>query len=237
MSAENVEQAATNGDEVVVDAPVSQSPALFDRWELEQKLKHVERVLDLARLMQEYPAGGGVSQSHEKRYTIHAGAAQPAPRARPKRQPVMSFVAWSSMAIGTVAFTCGSALCGWGYLTGRDELWNLGVPLAPSGQVGVLAGVLIQLYRLWRRGSAALDALPELQQPYLDDAADQSEDSTSDPSPPLAGPHWHQGPQPGTTPSALDQLAEEMVLAPQLLRELRGGMDRLSRQISRPGRG
>ncbi len=58
---------------------------------------------------------------------------------------------WTYLAllIGTTALVCGGSLLGWSMISGRAELWNLGLPIALGGQIALLAALLIQFERLW----------------------------------------------------------------------------------------
>jgi hypothetical protein len=66
-------------------------------------------------------------------------------------------VTWLALAVGTTGFVCGGVLVGWSLVAGRQELWNIGLPVALVGQIALLAGLVLQLDRLWRdnRESAA----------------------------------------------------------------------------------
>ena len=48
-----------------------------------------------------------------------------------------------------MTFVCGLILLGWSLVTGRDELWTVGMPVALCGQVALLVGLVLQLDRLW----------------------------------------------------------------------------------------
>jgi hypothetical protein len=61
-----------------------------------------------------------------------------------------------------MAFVCGGVLLGWSLVTGRQELWSVGLPIALVGQVALLAGLILQLDRFWhdnRAAAAKLDTL------------------------------------------------------------------------------
>jgi hypothetical protein len=48
-----------------------------------------------------------------------------------------------------MALACGGSLLGWATLTGRQELWAFGAPIALGGQIALVAGLICQLERLW----------------------------------------------------------------------------------------
>jgi hypothetical protein len=71
---------------------------------------------------------------------------------------------WLSLSAGTAAFVCGGVLLGWSIVTGRQELWTIGTPVALGGQVALLIGLVLQLDRLWhdsRHAAAKLDTVDE----------------------------------------------------------------------------
>ena len=82
-------------------------------------------------------------------------------RVKPARRGWLSgLVIWTAVTLGSTAFVCGGALLVWSYVTGRQELWTLGMPIALGGQIVVLAGLILQLDRLWhdsRRAAGKLD--------------------------------------------------------------------------------
>ena len=51
-------------------------------------------------------------------------------------------------------------MLGWSLWTGRGELWKIGLPIAATGQISLLVGLLLQIDRFWRdhhRTAARLD--------------------------------------------------------------------------------
>jgi hypothetical protein len=59
-----------------------------------------------------------------------------------------------------MAFACGAVLVGWSLLTGRADLWRLGLPLALL-EAGWLMGTLLQLESLGRSQRETHQALAE----------------------------------------------------------------------------
>jgi hypothetical protein len=71
-----------------------------------------------------------------------------------------SIVAWAILSLGLMAFVCGGVLLAWSFVTGRSDLWNLGMPATLVGQFGLLLGLALQLDHLWqanRRTATTLD--------------------------------------------------------------------------------
>jgi hypothetical protein len=64
-------------------------------------------------------------------------------------------MAWVALALGLMAFACGTALLVLSHLSRRDELWTLGLPVAIGGQVGLLVGLVLQLERIWQNSRYA----------------------------------------------------------------------------------
>ena len=67
---------------------------------------------------------------------------------------------WIAFSLGVMFLACGGVLLGCSLAAGRQELWNVGLPIALVGQIALLAGLLLQLDRLWhhhRQTVATLD--------------------------------------------------------------------------------
>jgi hypothetical protein len=80
-------------------------------------------------------------------------------RPRAKRNPVVAFFGWTALAGGVAAFACGAVLAIWGLVAGRDDLWNLGLPIVVAGQLGLLAGIVLQLDVLWQNNRETAEQL------------------------------------------------------------------------------
>jgi len=65
------------------------------------------------------------------------------------------------LSLGTAALVCGSILLGWSLITGRDELWKIGLPIAVGGQISLLIGLVLQLDRFWRDNHRTVAKLDE----------------------------------------------------------------------------
>jgi len=159
------EEAATNSATSGLD---------YDGWELDQQLEHIHRVLVSGKT--DDPRFEAAYQQEVARLDpLHAGPPQPHLRpagepAHSPRKPKLktsasrSFLAWTTLSLGMMAFVCGGVLLGWSLLGGREELWNLGMPVALGGQIALLVGLVLQLDRLWhdsRYAAAKLDEVDE----------------------------------------------------------------------------
>ncbi|HUT09948.1 MAG TPA: hypothetical protein VMY42_05595 [Thermoguttaceae bacterium] len=146
----------------------------YDGWELDQQLEHIHRVLAPGKT--DDPQFKTAHQQEVSRLDPpHAGP--PQPHLRPAGKPALaprtptlknsasrSFLTWTTLLLGTMAFVCGGVLLGWSLLGGRPELWNLGLPVALGGQIALLVGLVLQLDRLWydsRHAAAKLDDVDE----------------------------------------------------------------------------
>ena len=105
---------------------------------------------------------------HAELPALHAPPANPpAKRRKPaagRRGAAPAVVTWLALALGTTGFVCGGILLGWSLVTGRQELWNIGLPVALVGQIALLVGLVLQLDRLWRdnrEAAAKLDDVDE----------------------------------------------------------------------------
>jgi hypothetical protein len=148
------------------DAAADQPPT-YDGWELDEQLAHIERSLKAGRLAE---PRGPVDYTSIPRFDApqagppsgHLGASQhrQARRRLSDRQKALSGTfAWVIVSLGTMSLVCGGALLVWSLATGRQELWNVGLPAAVAGQIALLAGLVLQIDRLWydnRRAAAKL---------------------------------------------------------------------------------
>jgi hypothetical protein len=77
---------------------------------------------------------------------------------------LLALLIWAALSLGTAALVCGGILLGWSLLTGRGELWKIGLPIAAGGQISLLIGLLLQIDRFWHdnhRTVAKLDEVDE----------------------------------------------------------------------------
>jgi hypothetical protein len=145
-------------------------PDIMD-WEAEERLRHIERVLGRKAAD---PKDDKAYRREAARFDLpHAQAAgwhpglkpQPAPAPAPTRTASgLGGAGWLALALGTMAFVCGGVLMGWSLVTGRQQLWTIGLPITLGGQIGLLVGLVLQLERIWRdsrRAAAKLDTVDE----------------------------------------------------------------------------
>ncbi len=146
--------------EADAEAPISSDPPLlYDSWELDEQLRHVERVLggrkeadkggksapgrETVRL--DSPHIGPAGRHQQVKRELRAGRTA----ASGAREGVLPLLSWAALSLGLMAFVCGGVLLGWSALSGRQDLWSIGMPIVLGGQVGLLVGLLLQLDRLW----------------------------------------------------------------------------------------
>jgi hypothetical protein len=151
---------------VVTSAP---EPPLADSWEIEEQLRHIERVLRIDR-----PGRQPAAAQEGRRMRLDAAHAEPPRRHKPSKRKKagrrkaasvqggswLGTLAWSMLSLGLMGLTCGGVLLAWSTATGRDELWTIGMPIVLVGQLLLLAGFILQLDRLWqnsREASARLE--------------------------------------------------------------------------------
>ena len=163
------------GQSIQADSTNAPDAALgYDGWELDEQLRHIDRVL--------HPKQTNDAQNDElvrreaSRFDLPHAAAAPwhvptAPRsprkpAKPtaERGSFVGTMAWIALSLGTASFVGGAILLGWSLFSGRQELWNAGLPMALGGQVALLIGLVLQLDRLWHDSRSAvvkLDSVDE----------------------------------------------------------------------------
>lgn len=170
VAAERHQRRRATARPAVDTAPKSMSTAR--QWEEEEQLRQIETVLtpdgpnasinrrayrrELARFDPGHALPGAwhrdAAKQAEEADAQTAAAATPtnADRAaQPAGRTTIGPWTYLSLLIGTTALACGGSLLGWSMISGRGELWNLGLPIALVGQIGLLAALLIQLERLW----------------------------------------------------------------------------------------
>ncbi len=176
--------AAAQSQTVTLRAPLS----LFDHWELDEQLRHVERVLSGARFTAkvEAPAdeAGARIESHRSPTTELAddtetdeAALDPTdakrssrrrfvhPRHKQAQRPKLT---WFTVAAGAMALVGGIAMLACGWLLHRGDLQSIGLPITLLGQVAVLVGMVLQLDLVRRDHRRTDDKLSKFQD-QLDD--------------------------------------------------------------------
>ncbi len=157
------------------------APSSFEtwQWELDQELHDVRRLLeanaprtaragvasDKAGVIpkphisaqhrdDDWPNGKdeALRVQHEIHPTHHRSARKP-----PK--PWSATLAWFVLSLGLMGLVCGGVLLGWSVVTARQELWQLGLPIAVGGQAVMLVGLLLLLERMWRDNHTASEKL------------------------------------------------------------------------------
>ncbi|HWB00616.1 MAG TPA: hypothetical protein VG713_19115 [Pirellulales bacterium] len=117
-------------------------------WELNEQLRHVERVLAM---------GTAQDVESQKRRWRRVDPAQPWNASRTasidaaKPSPIRraaSALAWVATAIGLIGLTFGAVLVGWGWTQDRAGLLDLGIPALVVGQGVLMAGLLLHCLML-----------------------------------------------------------------------------------------
>ena len=138
-----------------------EAPPAYDPWELEQQLRHIERLLRIDR-----PDRGREAAASERQWArLDASHVGPlgwhhpeAARAKATRQRAddarrpeswLPVLTWSVLAVGLMASAFGGALLVWATVSARNELWTLGMPVGLAGQIVLVIGLILQLDRLW----------------------------------------------------------------------------------------
>ena len=71
-------------------------------------------------------------------------------------------LAWTILSLGLMAFSCGGLLLAWSFIGHRNDLWNVGLPIALAGQFGLLLGLVMQLDHLWHANRRTADTLAQV---------------------------------------------------------------------------
>jgi hypothetical protein len=113
-----------------------------DDWLLEQQMARLRRRFSIPTAVTEPPAK---------------------PRKPPLARRVSAFVSWTMLSLGLAALACGGALLGWSYHARRADLWNIGVPVALGGHLGMLLGLILLVDYLWHANRRTAAELADIQ--------------------------------------------------------------------------
>jgi hypothetical protein len=159
------------GEIVTADPSIAPEPApAYDSWEIDEQLRHIDRVLHSARESGRQPS---VAQPQTTRFdpphaapaAWHAPARKSGRRRRapkPARNPGSQVLTSLALLLGTMSLVCGGILLAWSVIAGRPELWSIGLPVAIGGQIVLLMGLVLQIDRLWSDNRAAVDKLHDV---------------------------------------------------------------------------
>jgi hypothetical protein len=172
-SALHIEAAAHTEAESALATPIKRidqptSPP-FDPWEVNERLRHAERVL------QSIPRPSQRDAKRTERLRLDAPPiTEFVPKASVTTQEpdwprtTIAGVAWLMLGIGMAGFACGTVLAAWGWISGRGELTSLGMPIALGGQLALVLGLVLEL-AVARRGKHQPLARTADMQDHLDE--------------------------------------------------------------------
>jgi hypothetical protein len=146
-------------------------PPPYDPWELEEQLRHLQRILTAEPFKTPSPAIAGDALRIDPGHTEPGCWRSPANHALKRSQAksrrarsALHVVAWLVLLIGLMGMACGGVLLGWSLIAGRQDLWPIGLPIALVGQIVLVMGFVLQMDRLWsdhHHTSAKLDHMDE----------------------------------------------------------------------------
>lgn len=156
--------------EATLDSVGAERPPGIDAWEMDEDLEHIHRVLapdagdgeprrgttESGRYFRVDAAHQGPEPWHKPLTRKLAALRSPQPR---KPEPLLPLVTWGVLSLGLMAIVCGGVLLGWSVISGRDNLWSIGMPIALGGQVVLLLGFILQLDRLWHDSRSTANKL------------------------------------------------------------------------------
>ena len=135
---------------------------------------------------------------------------------RPPRSRSLAYFSWTTLSLGVMACVFGGVLLTWSFLTGRAELWSLGLPFAIGGQVALVLGLVLQLDGLWQSNHEAAESLSNLDEQLIELRRATSQISTS-----------HSGPGQSFYFHLAEGCSPHMLLA-----DLKGQLDLLALRIA-----
>ncbi len=150
-------------------AEVAGRPPFYDGWEWDEELRHVQRALQIGKAPSgnaepvQRPAASRLDLPHAAAPGWHALVAGRSGK-KPKADAggVHGVLTWLALLAGATGFACGGVLLGWSLATGRRELWNIGLPVALGGQIGLIVGLVLQLDWLWHENREAAAKLEDV---------------------------------------------------------------------------
>jgi len=155
---------------------IPEPPPTYDGWELEQKLRHIERLLridkpDRSREGASRRSIARVDASHGGSPGWHYPAATQAKAARTRArssEPWLPVLTWFVLAVGLMASAFGGVLLAWAAASGRQDLWAIGMPVGLAGQIVLVIGLILQLDRLWHDNRDTAEKLDHVGQGLFD---------------------------------------------------------------------
>jgi hypothetical protein len=116
----------------------------YDEWEMEERLRHLDRVYARS------PLSGPLSRSGSYQFRIDAQHS-PIPREQPvAKQPTGPGPSWLArlgrliLGLGLSVTVCGGCLMMWAQYGARPDLMPIGIPIAVVGQILLLLGLVSQ---------------------------------------------------------------------------------------------
>lgn len=156
-----------------------------------------------------------VPSSHARTYRVDRNKAATAIARTPaQRRHRSSWVQWLILSLGAGLFSCGAALIAWSFGEDRQDLWNIGAPMALAGQAAFLIGLVLQLDVIWQQSKLTSHRLHEL-------------DQRVSPLPDSVG-GVNAGVEDGATFRTLSATDAE-----SLLSDLKGQLDRMATRLTR----
>ncbi len=160
---------AARGVDLSGAAPESIGYPSCDVWELDQNYRQLQaRVGNWKRVGRPNKRAVRQSTSRSLRRT-DAGHDLGAPHKRRSRAAEKSsYLGWTLLSLGVIAFACGGALLGWSLVEHyldvgiQADLWNLGIPPIVAGQVVLLLGLVLQLERISHNSRNAVRQLDQV---------------------------------------------------------------------------
>ncbi|MBI3837696.1 MAG: hypothetical protein HY288_07155 [Planctomycetia bacterium] len=157
-------ESAANGLDLSAPQPSPSAYPSFDEWEIDQSFRHLQARVGNSKRAD--PAARRTERTADREpdwriHGSHSGVTRPHKR-KSRASGRSSLLAWPVLSLGLMAFACGAVLLVWSFVEQRQELWNLGMPIAVAGQVGLLLGLILQLERIWQNSRQAVRKLEQV---------------------------------------------------------------------------
>lgn len=124
-------------------------PVDLDDWKLEDDLREAQRLVRLIQLQSSDDLDWcdsvfGDDEDRDDDLPRRRGRRGRSPQ---KSRASGSLAGWALVGLGLSGLVCGCALLVWSYVTGRGDLWNIGLPVALVSQAVLTCGVIVQADR------------------------------------------------------------------------------------------
>ena len=131
---------------------------LFDSWEMDERLRHIERVLYARQSVGNRATHTGHPPGGRPHFTMLRRAERRPARMERVGGRLLRLTAGVVLSLGLMGLSCGLVLLAWSAFGERHDLWTLAMTVTLTGQSGMLIGALLQVWQLRRFPSPRVES-------------------------------------------------------------------------------